>query len=297
MARGGFRWLRDPLLHFAVAGTALFLLLPRESDAFPQRIAVSRADLVGYMQGRARIYDEHSFDQAYDALTPEDRAQLLDDFVRQEALYREARAIRLDEADPLVRSRLVQQMELMLRDEALAGSAVTDAEVEDYFAAHRADYAQPATASLTHVFFSSERHGAQTQALAQAELARLQAGNVAPEDAVARGDRFPYRRNYHRMAARALAPELGDAMAQAAFEVPTGTWQGPFRSPFGYHLLRVIDRTQGETPELSAIRAAVAEDALQAIRTERGEAAVQQLLARYSVDEDGDLGDIGAAAR
>ena len=291
------RLLKDPLVHFLVAGAALFVVLPREADLSSQVIDVSRADLIAYMQGKARLYDGQTFEQAYDALTPEQRRELFDDFVRQEALYREARAISLDEADPLIRSRLVQQMDLMLRDQALSGTAITREEVEDYFRDHQADYAQAATATFTHVFIDGQKHGPQAAQVAARELQALRSGNVAPEDALERGDRFPYQRNYSAMTQGALVPELGEELSAAAFSQPTGQWTGPFRSPLGYHLLRVGSRREARAVELDQIHDLVARDALQAKRNRLGEEAVRQVISGYRLNRAGDIGDLAPPAQ
>jgi parvulin-like peptidyl-prolyl isomerase len=286
------RWLKDPLVHFVIAGAALFLLLPREADLSSQVIDVSRADLITYMQGKARLYDGQTFDEAYDALSPEQRRELLDDYVRQEALYREARAINLDEADPLVRSRLVQQMDLLLRDQALSGATVSAQEVEAWFRDHQADYAQAATVSFTHVFIDGQKHGAAAAQVAQRELQVLRSGNVAPEDALERGDRFPYQRNYSAMTEGALVPELGEEVAAAAFGQPLGQWTGPFRSTLGYHLLRVGSRREAEEVELAQIRDLVTRDAVESKRNRLGEEMVQQAVAAYRVERAGNLGEM-----
>jgi hypothetical protein len=286
------RWLKDPLAHFIVAGTALFLLLPREADLSSQVIDVSRADLVDFMQGKARLYDGQTFYEAYAALTPQGRRELLDDYVRQEALYREARALRLDEADPLVRSRLVQQMDLLLRDQALSGVTVSADEVEAWFREHRADYAHAATTSFTHVFIDAQKRGAAAEQVARSELQALRSGNVAPEDALELGDRFPYQRNYSAMTQGALVPELGEELAAAAFRQPVGQWTGPFRSPLGYHLLRVGSRRAAERVELAQIRVLVTRDAVEAKRNRLGEEMVQRAIAAYRVKREGDVGEM-----
>ena len=284
--------LKDPLLHFLVAGTALFLLLPTQTDLSSQQIAVSRTQLIEYMQGKARLYDGRSFAQAYDALSPAERRQLVDEYVRQEALYREARAIQLDEADPLVRNRLVQQMDLMVRDQALSGSEISAAEVAAYFSDHADDYARQATVTFTHVFIDSQRRPADADAVAARELQFLQRGNIAPEDALERGDRFPYQRNYAAMSQASLVPELGEEVAAAVFAAPIGSWTGPLRSPLGLHLIRVGSRTAAQTPAFAQVRDIVTRDALQAKRSRLGEEAVRRVVAGYQVETVGDIGQL-----
>ena len=290
-------WLRDPLLHFLVLGAVLYVAIPREDDLASPVIDVSRADLLEFMQGRARLYDAGKFGEAYDALPPSERALLLRDFVRQEALYREALKSGLDKADPLVRNRMVQQMELLLRDEATNGVSVSDAEVDAYFAAHKLRYSQPPTVSFTHVFIDGQRRGGGGLALARETLRKLQGERVTPGDSIEFGDRFPYQRNYSASTSQALAPEVGEAMARAAFTMPLGEWRGPFESPLGYHLLRVTSRSSRQSPALDSIRQLVADDALQDKRERLGEEAVQRILGSYQVAPEDDLGAMPEPAR
>lgn len=283
-------WLRDPLLHFIVLGTALYVLIPQEDDLASDRIEVSRADLLGFMQARARFYDDSRFAEAYEALPGSERALLARVFFRQEALYREALKSGLDKADPLIRSRMVQQMELLLRDEAASDTSISDAEVDAYFAAHARNYSQPPMVSFTHVFIDGRKHGAESAAIARSTLNRLRNGRVSPEDAIEFGDRFPYQRNYSSSTSEALTPEIGEAATNAAFTISVGQWQGPYQSGLGFHLLYVTRRIPQQTPELEAIRTQVAQDALQAKRERLGEEAVQRVLSAYRFVPSADAG-------
>ena len=169
-------------------------------------------------------------------------------------------------------------------------------EVEAWFAEHRDDYAQAATATFTHVFIDGQKHGAAAAQVAARELQALQGGSVAPEDALERGDRFPYQRNYSAMTQVALVPELGEELAAAAFSQPLGQWTGPFRSPLGYHLLRVGSRRAAEEVRLEQIYDLVARDALQAKRNRLGDASVRQVVAGYRVDRASDIGRLADPA-
>lgn len=281
-------WLRDPLLHFAVLGTALYLILPQDADTSSRRISVSRADLVDFMQQKARLFDGRSFDQIYDSLSPADRRKVFDDYVRQEALYRQALGDGLDKADPLIRSRLVQQMELLLRDDTQADAAATAEEVERYYNQHRQEYAAPGAATFTHVFFDRRKPGAEQAA--RAALAQLQARRVAAEDALPYGDRFPYQRNYADASEALLTPEIGAAAAKGAFSAPVGQWAGPFESPLGWHVLLVARRTEPSVPDLAEIYPTVQRDAQVARRNVRGEQAIKRVLGDYTVVPAGNLG-------
>lgn len=292
--RAKARWLRDPMLHFALAGIVIYACLPRQEEVPAHRIEVTRGDLLGYLQNRARLFDERRAAVAYGSMRPAERRQLLRDFVRQEALYREARAHRLDEIDPMIRSRLVQQMEVLLRDQAADRLGVSDNEVAAYFAVHRNEYANAATVSFGHVFFDLRKGGPAALERARTELARLRGLDVPLEDAIERGDRFPYQRHYADVVPQALLPELGERVSRAVLAAPLDQWHGPVESALGYHLLRVTRRTAATLPELSTIRDTVARDTQLARQAERGEEAVQRVLAGYAVVLADDLAGLRA---
>lgn len=73
----------------------------------------------------------------------EERRALIDNFVREEVLYREGLALGLDRDDPVIRNRIKQKAEIIGED-ALAVEP-TDAELEALLAAHRAQFEIPAT--------------------------------------------------------------------------------------------------------------------------------------------------------
>ncbi|MBU0555694.1 MAG: peptidyl-prolyl cis-trans isomerase [Alphaproteobacteria bacterium] len=282
--------LREPLAHFALAGLALFLLLPQERDAASSTIQVGRTELTEFLQERSLLYDPERFAKLYDAMSPAQREDLLQDYVRQEVLYREAKSAGLDESDSLIRRRLIQQMELLLRDQSAAEIKLSDADVEGHFQDHRAEYEVPATISFTHVFFAKGRQDA--DAAARDALARLTRDDVTATEALEFGDRFPYRRNYADVTKRALAPELGAAMSQALFKAPVGKWLGPIASDHGVHLVFVTDRDEQRLPEFADVAPMVREDALLAERNRRARAAVNARLVSYRIVRGEDIGSL-----
>src|SRR5262245_33902180 len=123
MGREPLRHLhREPLVHFLLLGGllfALYLLVDRgrglagAASPAPSAIEVTEGEV-------ARLED--SFAQAASrAPSAAELDQLVRAFVREEALYREARALGLDRGDPVVRRRLVDKMAFLLRDGADEG--------------------------------------------------------------------------------------------------------------------------------------------------------------------------------
>jgi hypothetical protein len=122
------KWLREPLTHFLLIGAALFGLFaifggptvppPGQysivlTPAMVQNIALSYQNLSQHPPTAAQL------------------SALIDDYVREEILDREARAQGLDLDDPLIRQQLRQKMEFFLEDSAVVAPP-TDAQLQAF---------------------------------------------------------------------------------------------------------------------------------------------------------------------
>jgi len=274
-------WAREPLLHFLLAGAAIFAvtaLWPGGGDS--RTIHIDRQQLVDYLLARAEITDRNQFDALYNAMSGDERAALVRRVATDEALYREGLSIGLDTADPLIRQRIIQQMRQLLGDEAAATQPLTDGEIQAFYDAHRAGYRVSDTLSFAHVFFAS-------RAEAQAELARLRAGKVPPADAAAHGQRFLYE-TFHRDVNRdAVTAKFGAEFAAAAFALQPGRWQGPLHSEHGWHLVYVTAATPAHEPTMAELGDRLREDALAAKQAESESAALTRMLGDYRVVTSG----------
>src|SRR5690606_15059644 len=118
--------LRQPLLHFLALGVLLFALYDwrvgdaPESDASARHIVVTREALLDFIQYRARAFDDAAAVAQLDSMSAEQREALIDEYVREEALYREALALGMEQGDYIIRQRLVQKVEFLLENLASA---------------------------------------------------------------------------------------------------------------------------------------------------------------------------------
>jgi hypothetical protein len=283
-------WLREPLVHFLLAGLALFVVVfwwqgPLDEG---RTIRLSRDDLIVFLQGRAQVYDRESFAALLAAMPEKERKALVHDAALYEALYREGLALDLAEADPLIRQRIVQQMRQFVAEEAAAGAAISDAEVATFYRDHLDDYRLAPLASFTHVFFA-EAPGA--EAAARAGLALLVRQRVPYERAGEHGDRFLYQLNYAEADRALVASHFGDGFARQLFEAKPGAWQGPLRSEHGWHVVLLRGLSPAGLPPLAGIADRVREDALADKRVRLANAALDGLLARYELVVEPGLAD------
>lgn len=282
------KWLREPLVHFLIAGGVMFLVAGwlGEQASDKRTIHLSRDDLLVYMQGRAQVYDEETFAALLQEMAPEDRERLVRDAALQEALYREGQALNLTEADPLIRQRVVQQMRILLVEEAAAQLEVTEQEARDYYQRNRARYALEPAMTFTHVFLRDNNTRAQASAL----LGQLNEQNVAASDAGEFGDRFLYQLNYSEASPAMLASQFGYEFSRATFELDAdGSWHGPIRSDHGWHLLKPIRSSAARAPGYEKIAQRVHDDVLADKRQTAADTALGLMLARYEVELSDEL--------
>lgn len=283
------RILREPLLHFLIAGGAIYLLFAwwggdaARSD--PHRILVDRAALLQYMQYQAQAFEPKTFAAQLDAMTPAQRQQLIDDYVREEVLYREAKALGLERGDYVMRQRLVQKMGFLL--EVHAATPVTEAELQKYLDAHRDLYHVAPSWTFTHVFVDRSRRGEpDARRIAGQLLRQLNEKHAGFNDAPRYSDRFPFLQNYVERTQEYIASHFGAAFAGELARLPldAGRWQGPLKSDQGWHAVLLTARADARTPVLAEVRAQVQDDLQRDRDAALQEQSTQALIDQYRVE-------------
>jgi hypothetical protein len=284
-ARGWWaRLRREPLLLFAIIG-ALLLAADRltgasqASDDNPQLIAVDRDTLLRFLQYRSKVFSEQGVGQSFDAMSAAERRRLIDSYVREEALYREALSWGLDKEDYVIRRRLVQSLEFALQDDPAAASVGGDeAALRGFYKANPQLYARSPTISFSHAFF---RRGTDAAPRAEAALAAIRSGRADPATL---GDRFLYNASYAGQSLDAITRDFGERFAAALFATRNANgWIGPIESEQGVHLVQIVGSEAGGIPTFEQVRDKVAADAAEELRRQRQEAALQRIIAQYRV--------------
>jgi hypothetical protein len=288
--------LKEPLTHFLLAGCALFIIFEYVGDTrtydASRRIVVDGDRLLTYLQLGSNPLEPDRSELRLEDLTPEELARLIDDFVREEALYREATALGLDRNDAVFRRQLIRRLESVNQMVVSSGIQVSENDLATFLAEHEERYRLPPTITFTHVYFSVEKHGdAGARALALSMLEELNARHVPFHEAPARGDRFLYNSNYVHKAADEVRSHFGSAMQRELFarEPDAERWIGPFLSPYGYHLVLLTARTGGRTPSLDEVRLRVEADAFQTRVQEEVDRISRAIVESYDVVVDAEL--------
>ncbi len=288
-------YARDPLVHFLIAGLLLFALLswlaPEDEDQ--RDIVVDRDRLLTFIQYRTKVFQPELAEKRLQGLSPKERDNLIEDYVEEEALYREAISMGLEGDDYVIRRRMVQKLEFITQGFVEQDLSLTDQQLSNYFSDNQQDYYIDPSITFTHVFLSQEKNlqsGAASEDLsaqAQSLLKELHDRQVSFSQAIGYGDRFPFHVNYVERTPDFIASHFGQSFADEVFALDDDPvlWYGPFQSSYGLHLVKVSERLEGRLPELEEVKAIVAQDFRQAKIREHQQAAIQEIVAQYNIIE------------
>ena len=267
---------REPLVHFLLLGAGLFVLYAVLSDGEEQASNVIEIG-AGDVDWIATTFER----QWRRPPTEDEMRNLVESRLREEVLYREAIAMGLDRDDAIVRRRLAQKMEFLAEDIALM-AAPPEAELRAYFQEHADRYNVPERRSFTHVYFSIDRRADAAEPAALRALDQLRASD--PEEAPAElGDRFLLAAAQAERTEADVMGEFGEEFAATLFDAEPGSWEGPFESAYGLHVVRVSSVEPGHIPAFEAAKDDVVRDFEAGRRERANEIVFTELLKRYEV--------------
>ncbi len=257
------RLTQEPLLHFLAFGALLFAahafvthgndeVAPQATIRLAETDAVWLRDLWAHQWGRPP--------------TDEEMTRLVADHLREEVLAREAKALRLDVGDTIVRRRLAQKMAFILEG-TIRTAEPPEAELRTFYDTRPDLVLTPARVSFEQVFFRGEQRNGR----AQASLAALSDNSTVPEE---QGDRLLIGDRFADQDEQAVANLFDAAFAQTVIALPVGRWAGPVVSSYGLHLVKVTGLTPPQARSFTEVRQRLAEE----WRHERQDAAQAELL-------------------
>lgn len=262
--------LRNPLVHFLLAGAAIFAVFSlRDSPDDPSSRTI---ELTRESQARLAV----NFSQIMGRPpTEQELSALIDRWVREEVLYREALRLGLDQGDPVVRKRLAQKMDVIA---ASAADAETpgDGVLEKWLRDHPDRFAQDMRLTFDQLYFTTR---------GRAAVARTLIAGGADWTKV--GDAVALPAHFEAAARDAVAAEVGADFARALEGLPAGReWHGPIESALGWHLVRLTAKSPGALPGLAEIRGRVEDDWRAETGRARQDRAYKVLRDAYTVRID-----------
>ena len=255
--------LKSPMLWFLVIGGLIFAI-----DALVNN---SRGSIV--VDDRVLMRISALWEQQMNRPpTKAELESLAGNWVNDEMLFREAKRLRLDEEDVIVKRRLIQKMQFIAEEGEVAEP--DEAALRAYFEANAEEYRLPVRFTFSHVFFSGEPDAA---AIAKVSGSK---GN----EWRSQGDPTMQRPTWVQRSQRQLAAEFGAGFAESLMQLaPADAWQGPLQSEFGWHLVRLDAVDAAALPRFETVVNQVLNDYLFEAKSEARQNQLGKLRERYEV--------------
>lgn len=236
--------LSEPLVHFLIAGAAVFWLLSgRAPDLGERRIVVDKA-VVGAMV-------ERFYGSFHRLPSPDETDGMIRDYVTDQVYYREALRLGLDQGDEVVMRRMRRKLESLSVADAET-SEPSDAQLQALIDRDPARYSDDPRTSFEQIYLGADTP--ENRAAANARLTEQRAGHSVSRTPAP----LPARLDGAR--ASEVSGMFGDEFTLALQSLPRGQWQGPIASGVGLHLVRVSSRAAQTKPSLATMRQRVSND-------------------------------------
>jgi hypothetical protein len=265
------RFLREPFVHFVVLGAAIFMayrvLAPVSAGDAEIVVTTDRVAALGAQ-----------FSAMNNGRPPNDQELrgLIERYVRDEMLYRDAIALGLDRDDQVVRNRILQKAEI-LRGDALSVEP-SDADLQGYLDAHRNEFDIPARLSFEQVYFDPSKDGDNVDAVMARARRTLDSGVGATA-----GDRTLLPSTMSRVSPGEISARFGEGLTEALSNIHDAAWHGPFTTTYGVHLVRITWRGEPTRATLDNARTVVAREWSRAHAAAMKEQFYRELATRYTV--------------
>jgi PPIC-type PPIASE domain len=270
-ANAMMRVLKEPLLHFLLAGAALFGAYAWMNRAAEnptadkaQQLHVGASDVAWL----AEIWTT----QWRRPPTHEELRGLVTDYVNEQLLAREARALGLEDNDVIVRRRLAQKLTFLIED-TFRRAEPSETELQRFYATYAQRFRSDARISFRHIYFSPHRRADARSDAMDALRLLLEEGNALTTDEL--GDRLLVETEFHDASGQSISGAFGPDFARAVFSLEPRAWSGPLESGYGLHLVRVSTLQEARLLPFSEVRERVVEE----WRREQEKSATERYLA------------------
>lgn len=279
---------KEPLVLFLFFAALIFgydFLLSDQSE-LDNQLTVSQGNIRHLSAGFEKTWQRPP--------TAEELQHLIEERVREEVYYREALALGLDDEDTIVKRRLRQKYEFLVED--LGGDQEPgDEELAAYLQEHSRLFKLDAQLAFKQIFLDPSK-SRNTTAYIDSIKSRLNNNTLSRSEILELSDSFMLAFSHPFSAARVIDSNFGTGFTDKLLELPTGSWQGPIKSGYGYHLVHVEQSIAAREPALDEVRPRVLVEWQRDQKQAFLQKHYQSLLLKYEVVIETAQADSGAEA-
>jgi len=308
------RWLKSPALHMLALGSLLFGLTELAGGGLlphKKRVEIPAHRLAAMVQDFAadtgrrptplewermvdmQVDDEVLYQYAlalgmHENSAAQARLAQIADFVEanpheatQTGKARAAMDLGLHEGDLVVRRILVDSAKRLIRSVVLLQQP-TPQIVEEFYAAHAAEFTRPAHIRISQVAVNGFVQP-DSEERARRLLARIRAEKLDLEAALALADETPAPVHLALQTEQGLQSELGGDFATAVMALRPGSWSEPIPSDYGHHLVWVHEFQEARVLPLESVRDEVEQALLQKLADDWLRLRLRELRAEFEI--------------
>jgi hypothetical protein len=270
------KFLREPLVHFLALGAMVFALFQTNASRdtpLDARIVINPAKVEQFITVFSRTWHRPPSQQELEAL--------IEDYIKEEVLYREALVMGLDKDDIIVRRRMRQKLEFLTEDASVT-SQPTAQDLQRWLDSHPDNFRVGPSIAFTHVYYNASRVGDSAFVAASKALARIDGAgrdSAAPD----RGDKTMLPSEFPLSPLGEVARLFGDDFSQQIAKLAANKWAGPIQSGYGWHLVYISERIEDGARPLADVYEAVQREWTEARHKEIVEATYRKLRERYAI--------------
>lgn len=262
--------IRRPLSILVLVSATLFATYHVAAPRFDNTIALTGEDVDGILRFTEDLRGQ--------LLTESARDTVVQAFVEDEMLIREAYRSGIDRGDPRVRGFLVEVARNALQPDAPDVTPPTDSQLVAYFDEHGDRYTILETLTFDQVFFPFGILDPEVETSVRDSLRR----GVDPAMLVA-GIDFANTTTVRGASRTSVSRSFGRQFANQLFDLTHGEWHGPLRSGQGAHYVRIIDRQSARERAYEEVRNYVEQDWYVSRDIASTHEVMQQVRRRYDV--------------
>ena len=207
---------------------------------------------------------------------------LIQAYIREDVLYRQAVAMGLNEDDPITRRRMAQKLEFLTSDLSRMQQP-EEGELEQYFTENRETYRDPDTITFTHIFIDPDKREDATLGDAAEILAQLRSAGVPDAGTLQVGDRFMLQNYFASTSELDIGRQMGSGFSVVVMGLEPGQWHGPVLSGYGVHLVYVHDYAAAAPAVLEDVQPRVLDDWHAEKREQFNADFLESLKKRYEI--------------
>jgi hypothetical protein len=274
--------LKEPLVHFLLAGAALFGAYAWIIRT-PENPTAHKTAKIEITAGDVRWLAENWTTQWQRPPTREELRGLITDYLNEQLLAREARALGLEDNDVIIRRRLAQKLTFII-DDTTRRAEPTEQELQQYYETNARRFRSGARISFVHIYFNPQRRAdARSDAADAVKLLLAEGATTSTGDL---GDRLLIGSELRDETEQSVSNTFGSDFARTVFALGIGGWSGPVQSGYGLHLVRVSTMKAARVPPLSEIRERVVAEWKREQQTRAKDRYLAELRKKYNVVAD-----------